>query len=357
MNIHPDIRKALTLPAAYYRGDAGIFEQVKEKVFASSWLYVADKMALNESQNAHPFILLPGVLDEPLLLTKDPAGAVHCLSNVCTHRGMLVVQQPGKYPNLRCSYHGRCFYLDGRFKQMPEFEGVEDFPSENDNLASVPLREWLGMYFVSLNPAFELEEAVQPIMDRIGWMPLDTLVFEEEGTTDYPVEANWTLYCDNYLEGFHIPFVHPALNKAIDFKQYQYELFARGSLQLGIAEEGEPCFDIPEGAPDHGRSIYAYYFWLFPNLMLNFYPWGLSLNVVQPLSPGQTLVRFRSYRFQDKPFDRKLNALEKTEMEDEAVVEAVQKGVQSRYYQAGRYSVKQEQAVHHFHRLLADSLR
>ncbi|MAT54888.1 MAG: choline monooxygenase [Saprospirales bacterium] len=355
MNIHPEIGKSSTLPASFYREPA-IFEQVKEKVFASSWLYVADRTALDGLNNAHPFTLLPGVLNEPLLLSGDDAGTVRCLSNVCTHRGMLVVEKPGKYPSLRCTYHGRCFHMDGRFKQMPEFEGVEDFPSENDNLTQVPLREWLGMYFVSLNPAFSFEDAIQPIVDRIGWMPLDTLVFEEEGTADYPVAANWALYCDNYLEGFHIPFVHPALNKALDFKQYKYELFPWGSLQLGIAEEGEPCFDIPEGAPDHGKAIYAYYYWLFPNLMLNFYPWGLSLNVVQPLSHDKTLVRFRTYRFRGRPFDRELNVLEKTEMEDEAVVEAVQMGVQSRFYKAGRYSVKQEQAVHHFHRLLSQQL-
>lgn len=355
MKIHPEISKSKTLPASFYR-DPSVFEQVVEKVFASSWLYAGDKAVFDGTNNTHPFTLLPGVLNEPLVLTRDGAGETRCLSNVCTHRGMLVVEKPGHHRTLRCTYHGRCFHLDGRFKQTPEFEGVENFPSEDDNLTAVPMKEWLGMYFISLDPAYSFEKAIKPVMDRIGWMPLETLVFEEEGSTDYPVNANWALYCDNYLEGFHIPFVHPALNKALDFKQYQYELFPYCSLQVGIAEEGEPVFDIPAGTPDHGHAIYAYYFWLFPNLMLNFYPWGLSLNVVQPLSHDKTLVRFRTYRFRNKPFDRDLNALEKTEMEDEDVVEAVQLGVQSRFYKAGRYSVKQEQAVHHFHRLLFNSL-
>lgn len=356
MKILPEISKSSTLPGAFYC-DANIFEQVKEKVFAASWQYVADQTIFDERHNTYPFTFLPEVLSEPLLLTKDPAGTVRCLSNVCTHRGMLLVTEPGYHPTLRCGYHGRCFHLDGKFKKMPAFEGVENFPSENDNLSVIPLREWLGMYFVSLNPAFSLEEAVQPIMDRIGWLPLNTLVFEPEGSADYTVAANWALYCDNYLEGFHIPFVHPALNKALDFQQYRYELYSWCSLQVGIAESNEPCFEIPIDAPDHGQSIYAYYFWLFPNLMFNFYPWGLSLNVVQPLSYNKTLVRFRTYRFSNEPFKRELNALEQTEMEDEAVVEAVQKGVRSRFYKSGRYSVKQEQAVHHFHRLLQKMLQ
>jgi len=86
------------------------------------------------------------------------------------------------------------------------------------------------------------------------------------------LEANWALYCDNYLEGFHVAYVHPALNNALDMKNYTYELFPYCNLQLGVASEGEPCFDIPEGAQDYGKNIYAYYWHVFPNLMFNFYP-------------------------------------------------------------------------------------
>ncbi len=356
MDIHPDISKAHTLPGRFY-SDPLIFEQVKEKIFARSWLCVADVHALPGPRSAYPFVLLPGVLDEPLVLTCDEAGRCRCLSNVCTHRGMLVVQKPGRCGALRCGYHGRLFGLDGRFRSMPEFDGVAGFPGERDHLAEIPLHTWLGLHFVSLDPAYDFGEAVAPIQERIGWMPLDTLVPEAEGSADYQVKANWALYCDNFLEGFHIPFVHPALNKALDFKQYKYELFPYGSLQVGIAEAGEPTFDIPEGEADAGQPVYAYYFWLFPNLMLNFYPWGLSLNVVVPQAVDRTMVLFRTYRFKDKPFQRSANNLEQTEMEDEAVVEAVQTGVRSRYYDRGRYSPRQEPAVHHFHRLVAAFMR
>ncbi|MCC6725530.1 MAG: Rieske 2Fe-2S domain-containing protein [Saprospiraceae bacterium] len=356
MLVSDDIRQASTLPGRFY-ADRAVFDEVKEKIFASSWLYVADNEVVKNSGDAYPFILLPGVLDEPLVLVRDGEGVLRCLSNVCTHRGKLIVEQPGNHSlMLRCGYHGRCFRLDGSFKSMPEFKEAADFPSPADNLAQVPVREWLGMVFVSLQPAFDFEEAIWPIMDRVGFLPLDMLRFEREGTQEYHVKANWALYCDNYLEGFHIPFVHPALNQALDFGQYDYELFRYCNLQIGIADEGQPHFELPPGQVDFGKKIYAWYYWLFPNLMLNFYPWGLSLNVVEPLDHERTKVSFRTYRFENQPFNRGENQLEKTEMEDEAVVESVQLGIQSRFYKRGRFSPSMEKGVHHFHRLVAEFL-
>ena len=350
-SIDANISRAHSLPAVFYK-DASLFAETAEKVFARTWQWVAEAATVAAPLSQVPFTLLPGVLDEPLLFTRTEEGVLHCLSNVCTHRAKLIVEKPGKGRVLRCGYHGRCFRLDGSFKSMPEFEEVEDFPGLADHLAQIPFAEWLGLLFVSLNPMVSLSEMTAPIRERLGWLPLDSLIFSQEDSKDYLVNAHWALYCDNYLEGFHIPFVHPALNQAIVFEQYSYELFPYGSLQLGLSKEGEPCFDIPPQAQDYGKRIYAYYYWLFPNLMLNFYPWGLSLNVVEPLGPDRTRVRFRTYYYPDNPFDRSNNQLDLTELEDEAVVESVQQGVKSRYYQRGRYSVRQETAVHHFHTLL-----
>ncbi len=356
MQISANIRQASTLPGRFY-ADRAIFDEVKEKVLAASWLYVADAEVVKNPGDAYPFTLLPGVLNEPLVLVRDKEGVLRCLSNVCTHRGKLIVEQPGNHGSmLRCGYHGRCFRLDGAFKSMPEFKEAEDFPSPADDLAKVPMQEWMGMVFVSLQPAFDFEEAVRPIMERVGVLPLESLRFEQEGTQEYNVKANWALYCDNYLEGFHIPFVHPALNQALDFKQYDYELFRFCNLQIGIADEGQPNIDLPPNHLDFGKKIYAYYYWLFPNLMLNFYPWGLSLNVVEPLDHERTKVSFRTYRFESQPFNRSENQLEITEMEDEAVVESVQLGIQSRFYKQGRFSPTMEKGVHHFHRLIAEFL-
>ena len=350
-NISEDIRLAHTLPASFYRNVA-YFEESKELLLARTWHWVAESTVIDHPKKVWPFTFLPGVIDEPLLFTRDAEGQAHCLSNVCTHRGKIVVEQPGTRSLLSCGYHGRCFRLDGKFKSMPEFQDVANFPTTADNLHEIPFAQWLGSLFVSLQPAAPFQQFVQPILDRLAWLPLDNLKLSESECRDFEVAAHWALYCDNYLEGFHIPFVHPALNQAIEFEQYSYELFPYCNLQLGIAKEGEPCFDIPPGVPDYGKRIYAYYFWVFPNLMFNFYPWGLSLNVVEPLSHQHTRVRFRTYYFPDAAEDRSLNQLDATEMEDEAVVESVQLGIRSRYYHSGRFSPKQEPGVHHFHRLI-----
>ena len=118
-----------------------------------------------------------------------------------------------------------------------------------------------------------------------------------------------------------------------------------------------PAFDPPRGSPDHGERVAAYYWWIFPNLMLNFYPWGLSVNLVQPAGPSRTRVAFRSYVGNATTLEEGAGgALDRVEAEDEAIVEAVQRGMRSRLYRGGRYSPTRERGVHHFHRLLAEFL-
>jgi choline monooxygenase len=189
----------------------------------------------------------------------------------------------------------------------------------------------------------------------MSWFPIEKLKYRPDLSKTYSVRAHWALYCENYLEGFHIPFVHAGLNAAIDYGNYTTELFSLSNLQLGIAKEKEDCFDLPATSPDFGKKVAAYYFWVFPNMMFNFYPWGLSINIVKPLSLSQTRVEFLTYVLDES----KLNAgvgsnLDKVEQEDEEVVENVQKGIYSRFYRHGRYSVTREQGTHHFHRLIAE---
>ncbi|MCS6906120.1 MAG: aromatic ring-hydroxylating dioxygenase subunit alpha, partial [Bacteroidia bacterium] len=182
-------------------------------------------------------------------------------------------------------------------------------------------------------------------------------VLEPSACREYLVQANWALYCDNYLEGFHIPFVHPALNQVLSYSEYEMHLFEWCSLQIGIAKNAEICFELPPSSPDYGKNVAGYYFWLYPNLMLNFYPWGLSVNVVKPLGHQRCKVAYYIYVW--KPELREVGAgaaLDLVEREDEAVVEMVQKGIRSRLYHRGRYSPTKEQCVHHFHQILVRQL-
>ena len=195
-------------------------------------------------------------------------------------------------------------------------------------------------------------------MERLDWLPLNEFIFRPELSKDYYVKAHWALYCENYLEGFHIPFVHAGLNTVIDYGEYTTELFRYSNLQLGIAKGEENCFNLPPSSIDHGKKIAAYYFWIFPNMMFNFYPWGLSINVVQPIAIDKTKVSFFTYIWKEEKYNRGAGSnLDKVEMEDEEIVQTVQKGIRSRFYQHGRYSVTREQGTHHFHRLISEFMQ
>ncbi|RAV98604.1 aromatic ring-hydroxylating oxygenase subunit alpha [Pseudochryseolinea flava] len=352
-DIHPDIAKATTIPTDFYL-QTEYFEYTQQKLFPSTWQFMGDTDRVKEAGWVTPLTFLENFVDEPLLLAHDQDNAIRCLSNVCTHRANLIIERPCKTKDLRCKYHGRRFKLDGKFLSMPEFKEVENFPAETDNLTNVPLSQWGKFLFTSLSPLAPAESFFKEMQTRMSWLPLQDFHFRPELSRDYIVNAHWALYCENYLEGFHIPFVHAGLNAVIDYGNYTTELYPYASLQLGLAKDDDDVFDLPENSPDYGKKVAGYYFWIFPNMMFNFYPWGLSINVVKPISPSQSKVSFLSYVWDENKLRQGAGAnLHQVEMEDEDVVQQVQKGIRSRFYHHGRYSAKMEKGTHHFHRLLA----
>jgi choline monooxygenase len=354
--VDPDVRTAATPPADLYR-DRAWHDAVVERVLARGWHAVADAADVAAPESALPLTLLPGVLDEPLALVRDKDATLRALSNVCTHRGNLVVQERGPLKTLRCCYHGRKFRLDGQFASMPGFEDAPDFPRASDSLPRCAAATWGPLAFAAVSPSIDFDELLAPVRERLGWMDFASLSRDDAASKDYEIDANWLLYVDNYLEGFHVPFVHPELARTIDVAQYATELLPHGVLQTGIAAEGEPALEPPAGHADHGRRVAGLYWWLFPTTMLNVYPWGLSLNVVQPLGPSRTRVKFVSYVGRRDLRGRGAGGdLHRVEMQDEAVVEGVQRGLRSRLYRPGRYSAAHERGVHHFHRMLAVEL-
>lgn len=330
--IDPDIRKAKTLASDFYT-DERYFEISKEKIFAHSWQFLGH---VCEFDGLKPLTILPGFLDEPVLLVKTEE-SLACLSNVCTHRGKILVEEPCDAKLIRCSYHGRRFSLDGKFLSMPEFEGVQNFPVESDNLRQLSLAASGGFVFASIDPIDTFEAFVDAAARLEDIEPKGQRL---TATQEYEVDAHWALYCENYLEGFHIPFVHHGLNEVVDYSSYTTDTFRYSSLQIGFDDAGE---------------VAAKYLFIFPNLMFNFYPWGISVNVVMPITPSKSVVEFLTYVRDESLMDKGAGAdLHSVELEDEAVVESVQKGIRSRFYSHGRYSPTREQGTHHFHRLIAE---
>ncbi|MCR9161734.1 MAG: aromatic ring-hydroxylating oxygenase subunit alpha [Nannocystaceae bacterium] len=354
--IDPDIERAQTLPGWVY-DDPAWFARLVERVFPQTWhLYPLDAMPRAQGEQV-PWSLLPGALDEPLLLTHDGA-ALRCVSNVCTHRGFVMVEQPSSAGGIRCRYHGRRFGLDGTLCSAPGFETSPDFPRDCDHLHAAQLHRWRELTFVNFSGGAAFEAWFRPVAQRLDAVVPQSMSFDPAGSPHYEMNANWALYCDNYLEGFHIPYVHPGLNAALDWSVYRTELFAGGSFQIASAKPDEPAFSLPKSHPDHGLRVAAYYAWLFPCTMINVYPWGMSVNIVLPQGTRRTKVVYRRYVWDASTLERGAGAgLDAVEYEDEAVVEACARGVRSRAYQAGRYAPEHERGVHHFHRILVAASR
>ncbi len=339
-HIDDDIKKAKTLTSDFYTDDS-FFALTKEKIFARAWHFLGHE---SEFDALTPKTLLPGMLDEPVLVSRTDNG-LRCLSNVCTHRGKILVEEACTANLIRCGYHGRRFSLDGKFLSMPEFEGVEDFPSEADDLTSLATAEWNGFLFASIDSFESFEKVVADV-------PESEFAYDElklTSTKAYEIDAHWALYCENYLEGFHIPYVHKSLNEIVDYGTYTTETFRYASVQTAMSEP-----PASTGGSKSGK-VAARYLFVFPNLMFNFYPWGVSVNVVRPVTSSKSVVEFMTYVGDESLLNSGASAdLHGVEMEVEAVVESVQRGIRSRFYSHGRYSPTREQGTHHFHRLIAE---
>lgn len=356
--IRNSAQKALTspLPGRFYT-DPEAYRHLRDAVFPASWQWAFGPESHLPGGYALPFTLLPGFLDEPLAALADAEGNMRIVANVCTHRGHPLVRSTGPVNRLVCPYHARSFDLNGHCLGQPGLGDVDGFPGPEDHLHRPDHDQWGPFHFVRLaGTGPDLKDVLAPLVHRLGFLPLDTLKHDPETSRDYLIDANWALYVENFLEGLHIPFVHPALSRALDPLDYPVHCDGETVLQVGLAKEGEHDFTLPEGHPDAGLSVYAWYFWVFPNLMVNAYPWGLSLNVVEPTGQDSTRVRFITYRFPNTEGSPAAYALDATELEDESVVEAVRSGVRSRYYRPGRLVPGWEDGVVHFHQRLMNSL-
>jgi choline monooxygenase len=344
----PDVAAASTPPARWYHDPARL-EREHQRVFGRTWQLAGAAAALREPGD---FLTLE-VGREPLLVVRGGDGALRALSNVCRHRAGPVAKGAGHRAVLQCGYHGWTYGLDGRLLSAPEFEGVRGFDPATVVLPAVRVESWGGFVFVNLDAAAPpLADFLGPIVEQTRTMGLERLRLRKR--VDYEVACNWKAYVDNYLEGYHIPIVHPALFRELDYKAYRVETDRLSSRQHApLRREGAVFAGGTEG------SDAALYYWIFPNLMLNLYPGSLQLNLVLPLGPERTLTRFEWYVEEPldpaaaEAFERSVALSEQVQREDIEICEAVQRGLRSATYRQGRYSVRRENGVHHFHGLLA----
>lgn len=355
--VDADIARARWLPAAFYGRD-DVFAADRDRVFPRSWQAVEAPGA--EANQLRPFALLPGLLDESLLWAVDGQGTARLLSNVCTHRGAVLCDSARRaVSGFACPYHGRIFELDGRCRDHAGMGRPREPDWDLPTLSGRDHLRRLGpVQFLRLVPGEGVgRAALEAVQARVGpW--LDRPHEEDpDGRVVYEVDANWALYVENYLEGFHLRWVHPTLSRQLDASAYRYALFDGGSVQVGASPGGDGDFDLPAGHPDAGVAVNAWYVHLFPNTFVNVYRWGVSLNVVEPTAPSRCRVRYRRYVCDPSALgEGPGSALHEVELEDDAIVARVARGLRSRLAPRGQYSLVHERAVHHFHRMYAAAL-
>jgi choline monooxygenase len=385
-DFEPKIERAATPPSRFYT-DPKALELEKINVFYRTWQLVARVGQLPDPG----CYMTVDVCGESVLLVRDRGGVLRGFFNVCRHRGGPVAEGSGCRSAFQCAYHGWTYSLEGRLLATPEFDGVECFDKSKVQLPPVEVEVWEGLIFARLIAGPLMGQASRPgsghhgpeengevigrapatcvslldylgdIPNAVGSMSVASMALVQR--RDYFVDCNWKVYVDNYLEGYHIPIVHPSLMRELDYNAYatitgRFHSLQHAPIRRSNLASGGPARRYTS-ADEQTRALY---YWIFPNLMLNIYPDNFSVNLIIPVSHDRTLTIFEWYFLDpDSPevkqkIERAIEFSDEIQQEDIRICEAVQRGLRSISYDRGRYSVSRENGVHHFHALLNEFL-
>ncbi len=348
------LAETFTIPAPWYV-DTRIAELEKQTVFGETWQMIG---RTDQVEKPGQFVTAE-VAGEPIVAVTGNDGKLRAFFNVCRHHAAAVAtEQCGQAQLLHCPYHGWNYGLDGSLKGMPEFDGVKNFNRDQNGLVPVKVDTWEKFVFVSLDPqAAPLEDFLGRLVKRTAPLGLSKLHYFDRRV--YDIHCNWKVFVDNYLDGgYHVPHLHKGLNSVLDYKQYTIENEDRYCLQ------SSPMVASDEDAATAStrKGDRAWYFWQYPNLMINCYEGYMDTNLVLPLDVDHCRVIFDFYFADVSEARRKYNQESvavgaRVQDEDLGICEAVQRGLKSRAYRAGRLSVRREAGEHLFHRLLAADLK
>jgi choline monooxygenase len=348
------LTEAFTIPAPWYV-DPRIAELEDKTVFSTPWQMVG---RTDQVEKPGQFVTA-SVAGEPILVVRGTDGVLRGFYNVCRHHAAAVVTEPcGQASLLHCPYHGWNYGLDGSLKGTPEFDGVKNFDRRQNGLVPVKADVWEKFVFVNLDPqAMPLQEFLGGLVGRVA--PLGVSKLHYFDTRSYDLHCNWKVFVDNYLDGgYHVPHLHKGLSSVLDYKEYTIENEDRFCLQSSPMVASDE--DAATGATRKGDR--AWYFWQYPNLMINCYEGYMDTNLVLPVDVDHCRVIFDFYFADVSEAQRGHNQQSvavgaRVQDEDLGICEAVQRGLKSRAYGAGRLSVRREAGEHLFHRLLAADLK
>jgi choline monooxygenase len=337
-----DLRNASTLPASAYH-DPAVYEAERHAIFAREWQLVGLR---NDLRDAGDYVAHE-VAGWRVFVVVAPDGTLRGFHNVCRHRaGPLVTEPSGTCANLVCQYHGWSYDFDGALLAARDFGNADGFDPAEYGLLAVRVAEWRGLVFVHLQPdGPALHDQLGSLFTECTELPMETLAYSHRVVHELAV--NWKTYTDNYGEGYHIPLVHPELNRDLSAKQYRVHVHDHWCEHTAPARDG---------------AIYAgTWLWCYPNLALNLFPDGLTVERIVPTGPRSTEIVY-DYFFDDlSPPAAAANAEKiriSTEVldEDRRICLEVQRNLESGAYDTGRLSPRHENGVFAFQQWVRESL-
>jgi len=347
--------QAETIPSLWYF-DEEIYQWEKKTVFAKTWQLVGRAEQLKEPGS----FITADVAGEPILVARDKGGTLRAFSNVCRHKGARVaIQSEGKAPCFQCRYHGWTYDLSGWLRGTPEFEGVQGFRKEDHGLAPLTVETWENLVFIhqGKNP-HPLTQFLSPLPEKTAELGLNKLHFVER--KEYVLQCNWKVFIDNYLDGgYHVNTIHPRLAGVLDYSQYRTEIHPHSSCQLSPINSAGADKSIASVR----KGKFAHYWWVYPNLMINIYDGVMDTNLVLPLGTDRSRVLFDFYFSETATAEARqfietsMATAHQIQLEDVEICEDVQRGLASSTYDTGRFSVRREAGIHHFHCRLGQVLQ
>ncbi len=345
------LANAKTLPKEWYTDDE-IAMLERKGIFEDTWHYVGSTEQLRE-----PGSFLTALIGaEPIVVSRDKDGELNAFANVCRHKATAVESRAcGKASFFQCRYHGWTYDLRGNLKGTPEFGEVLNFNKADNRLPAYVVDSCGPFVFVHLgNKPQKLESFLADFAKRMDLEALQRLQWSRR--TEYDLECNWKVFVDNYLDGgYHVNTIHPALAGSLNYAEYKIETFEKSCLQFSPLKS-----DSARGSVSSVRKgDAAYYWWLMPNFMVNCYDGVMDTNLVLPLAPNRCRVIFDYYFSQTEGdvarsfIDESVKVAHQVQLEDQAVCESVQRGLVSRTYDTGRFSVKREAGMYEFHKMVS----
>lgn len=374
----PPVERASTLtPEAYRSREYYSIEQ--ERVYSGGWACVG----YTSQVEAPGATLVATVAGQPILVTRDRENLLHAFYNVCRHRGSILVERDGRHDLIRCPYHSWGYALDGRLLGAPYFKGLDvpeaeraacevydlqGFRKEDYGLLPVRVASWGCFVFVNLDPdARPLEEWLGDLPRRLARHPLAELRFVKRKV--FEIDANWKLIAENFMEYYHLPWVHPELNTVSSFGNH--ERFQGPGMYTGMVTtplDRNPNLPIDVSALPAMPGLNAkaaetaYWILIMPNVAMFLLPHHLFTLVFRPDGPGHT-VEYADLLVHPESLaaphaEAKCDAIfefwDMVNAQDIAAVERVQRGLAARAYRGGRMCFRFEESIHRFQNMVID---